>query len=371
MPVNPGNGEAFSAQVADRLRTLEVDLLRTLAELLRKDAPTDQAWVAERLAELQRFRRAVNGMTDTASADLEQLIVSVVQRAYNTGAALSLDDLKAAGLNLTPTGTAATTRAVGLATEANARTVRALAMLPGIFSAAYSEAVAAGAASVLGGGQTRLQAAQSVLDRLFSDGVTGFTDAAGRRWSLPSYVEMAVRTATGRAAVDGHVAQLAQSGLDLVVVSDAPRECPLCRPWEGKVLSLSGAVSVALVPSVTTGQTVTVHVAGSLEQARAAGFQHPNCRHNVSAYLPGASTPPTVTSSPEGYEAGQRQRAMERRLREWKRREAMALTPEARALAKAKTRSWSKAIAVHVEENGLKRLRARERVSTDVAPIAR
>lgn len=371
MPVNPGDGETFSREVAERLRALEVDLLTLLRDLLRKDAPTDNAWVAERLAELQWFRRRVHTASQQSARELDRLITSLVQRAYNNGSVLAFDDLDRAGFDVDPSGLPAVDTALVLSTEAKARSARALGMLPGIFSAAYSDAVAAGATAVLSGQLTRLQAAQVVLDRLFSDGVTGFTDAAGRRWSLPSYVEMAVRTATGHAAVDGHVAQLRQAGLDLVVVSDAPRECPLCRPWEGKVLSLGGSVAVVQTTSVTTGKAVQVRVAGSLAQARAAGLQHPNCRHNVSAYLPGASAPVRARPEPQGYDAQQRQREIERRLREWKRRAAYALTPEAEAKAKAKSRAWSRELARHVEANGLKRQRHRERVSTAVAPLAR
>lgn len=41
---------------------------------------------------------------------------------------------------------------------------------------------------------------------------------------------MAVRTSIARAAIEAHTRTLTEAGLDLVIVSDAPRECPLCRP---------------------------------------------------------------------------------------------------------------------------------------------
>lgn len=103
---------------------------------------------------------------------------------------------------------------------------------------AYRQVVAkAGLTDVLAGTQTQRQTAQKVWEQLVGDGITGFTDKAGKRWNLASYVDMAVRTGVAHAAVEGHLDRLAGAGIDLVIVSNAPQECPLCRKWEGKILS--------------------------------------------------------------------------------------------------------------------------------------
>lgn len=106
---------------------------------------------------------------------------------------------------------------------------------------AYRQVVAkAGLTDVLAGTQTQRQTAQKVWEQLVGDGITGFTDKAGKRWNLASYVDMAVRTGVAHAAVEGHLDRLTDAGIDLVIVSNAPQECSLCRPWEGKILSRSG-----------------------------------------------------------------------------------------------------------------------------------
>lgn len=218
---------------------------------------------------------------------------------------------------------------------------------------AYQAVIAQASATVLAGANTRRDAAQLALDRLASRGISGFTDTAGRRWNLASYVEMAVRTGTGRAAVQGHVDHLTANGVSLVVVSDAPRECPLCRPWERQVLTLTGEVPANL----------RVKVAGSLDEARAAGFQHPNCRHSIGAYLPGVTVKGRARHESRGYEAGQQQRSIERHIREWKRREAVAITPAAKAQASAKVRQWQATMRDHLAANPeLKRQSAREQI---------
>ena len=51
------------------------------------------------------------------------------------------------------------------------------------------------------GHEDRRRTAQRAWERLLSRGVTGFTDRAGRRWELASYVEMATRAVT--APTDG------------------------------------------------------------------------------------------------------------------------------------------------------------------------
>ena len=76
-----------------------------------------------------------------------------------------------------------------------------------------------------------------------------------------TYVEMATRTAVGRAAVEGHVNRLVGRGFSLVMVSDAPQECELCRPFEGKVFSIGDGVA-------PEGVTVLM----PLDEARARGL---------------------------------------------------------------------------------------------------
>ena len=369
MPASPADGEQYARQVLTIVGDLEARLFTMLRRAL-KDQPDSPTWEARRLAEVQRIRQYAARDTRRALVELEDLIRDLVLHAYNHGAALALDDLDELGRPIA---------GGGLSGVAASETFRNAAMrslggldrvLPQLLSAAYTEAVAAGAVEVLSGGNTRLQASQHVLDRLLSDGIRGFTDSAGRNWSLESYVEMATRTVTGQAAVQGHTDQLQKAGIDLVQVSDSPRECPLCRPWEGKVLSIGGAVGAVIAPNVRTGEVTTVKVAGSVADAKAAGLQHPNCTHRLVAYLPGA-TKLKATPNADGYEAKQRQREIERRIRSWKRREQLALTDEAAAGARRKVRQWQGALRQHVDANDLKRLRHREQIGTATEPLAR
>lgn len=215
--------------------------------------------------------------------------------------------------------------------------------------------------------EQRLKNAQKVLDDLAGQGITGFTDRAGRRWELASYVEMATRTAVSRSLLNLELTAYTGLGHDAVLIVsrtlDAP--CPRCRPWDGKVLSITGR---------TTGQSITVtpwdmaprteRVAGTLTEAMAEGLYHPNCRHAAVPYIDGqAMTPADLEPEPASvYEAEQRQRALERNVRAARRREQVAVEPGAKAKAKRRVAAAAKASREHAARHGIKRRTRRERI---------
>jgi hypothetical protein len=366
MPSSPDVSPRVYAEVLRIYADAEMAMLRLLARYLGAglDSPD---WAVRKLAELQTLRRLAE--RDLAGLDTQTAaaIRDAVQRAYATGSAQAVADLQALAVEqvLPPARAMAVDRLAAEAVGAVAAT--RVGILRGTLDA-YRQAVATNIGGVLTGADTRRRNAQRVLDTLADRGVTGFTDRAGRRWRLESYVEMATRTVAGRAQVQGHLDYLAASGVDLVIVSDAPRECPLCRPWEGKVLSQSGGVAGTIqAQSALTGQTTTVAVAGTVSQAQAAGLFHPNCRHSLSAYLPGATRLTAARGEPAGYEAQQKQRYLERGIRRWKRREAVALDPQTRAAAATRVRTWQGAMRQHLDTNpALKRQSARERIGVAI-----
>lgn len=153
------------------------------------------------------------------------------------------------------------------------------------------------------------------LDRFAAHGVTGYRDAAGRNWHLETYAEMATRTATGQARLTGTLDRYRKQGRDLVIISDSPEECSLCRPYEGNVLSISGAGGP---PSLPNG----ILYMGSLDAARAAGLFRPQLHPPRQRLHPGLTAPNPDTENPDGYKDRQRQRDLERRFRESRRRVA-------------------------------------------------
>lgn len=183
--------------------------------------------------------------------------------------------------------------------------------------------------------------AQAIAWRDFmSNGITGFTDKAGRNWSLSAYVEMAVRTASARAFNDANLERQRAIGVQLHTVSDDGSPCPLCLPWQNAVLS-DGPVEDA-----------TVHVDGTIDEATTAGLFHPNCRHTLLAVFPGITIlPPRETwtkARADRYAAVQKQRRLELEVRKAKRRQENALDPERAQEAKQAVRRAQQRLRDHV-----------------------
>jgi hypothetical protein len=80
----------------------------------------------------------------------------------------------------------------------------------------------------------------------------------------------------------------------------------------------------------------------------------------VSAYFPGVTKIKPPQTDEQGYADKQRQRAIERHIREWKRRKAVAMDGEAKAKADAKIKAWQAEARKNVRETGTKRLNYRE-----------
>ncbi|MER8086608.1 phage minor capsid protein [Streptomyces sp. NPDC094048] len=375
MPIHPGMVEDLAAGTRDLYAAAEERLLGIIARQLEGGYDSPQ-WAERKLSAVSALRRASQGVVDELGQAVSLEVFDVTAEAYNVGhragvaelGALS-DDARRLVDDITPQAQAVDRLAqqtVDRVTDTHRSILRTILDR-------FRAIVAQVAATPLLGIGTRRQATQDAMQRWADEGITSFVDRAGRRWKLTSYAEMAVRTGVARAATESHMRTLETAGIELVIVSNAPRECPLCRPWESQILAISGATGARTVEvehATDDDRMVPVRVAGTLNEARRAGLQHPNCRHSVAAYTPGITRPPAHGGSdPEGYEAGQRQRAIERAIRKYKNRAAAATTPEARTAANAKVRQWQGAMRDHLAAHpDLRRLRAREQPGASNLP---
>ena len=232
----------------------------------------------------------------------------------------------------------------------------------------YQQIISTPAALNATGVLTRRKATQDALNGFAARGIDGFTDKAGRTWHIDTYAEMATRTGAAHALRTAYEGELIARGEDLVIVTGNTYTCRLCAPWQDKVLSLTGLYPAGThrLPSAVGDGYVTVHVAGTLEEARAAGLHHPNCTHSEGLYLPGATViePGTMgVRDAETYDASQKQRALEREIRKQKRLLVAAITGEAESKARAAIRGYQAQIRELLAEHPkLQRKRYREAV---------
>lgn len=230
--------------------------------------------------------------------------------------------------------------------------------------------IAAAVEQILPGKATPQEAQAQAWRQLVSRGVTGFTDKAGREWNLSTYVEMAVRTATQRAYNASHRDRLTQAGIEYFTISTTGRPCGLCAPWEGKVLADRGAGEVT-EPHAAADGTVTFDVAATIEEATAAGLFHPNCKHTLTAYLPGVTRLRTNNWSAAdelAYRTTQTLRALERDVRAAKLAAEAALTPLDKARAMRDVRAGQARIRDFTARTGLNRRRHREQLNNGLSP---
>lgn len=349
--MTPEQALALAKAISDIYADGTTTLLQTIAKSLAKGLDRPR-WAEERLAELLRLRgnaqRIVAAMQEHGTAE----VLAVLEDAYRGG---RLTPLTSPGM----TGThqrAVTALAADTQRILTSTSPRVLRWTEDVYRSVISETVAGSVT----GTSSRREAAARALDRYATTGVTGFTDTAGRAWRLESYAEMATRTATGRAHLAGTLDRYTETGVNLVIVSDSPQECGLCRPFEGHVLSLNGPPPpMGLLPD-------GIDYLGSHSDAVSAGLHHPNCTHRISAYTPGLTTPMVGTENPEGYEVRQRQRELERRVRDSRRRVlAVSELGDTDTLRRQKALLARRQadLSTHVQAHGLKASVSRRRSS--------
>lgn len=348
MPTAPGYHEEAANEIRRVYSDAETIMIKKVSNRLEKGVDHQTGWAEIKLTEIHFLREELGDVVD----DLRKVspdIANAVEKAYQDGSKEAINDLTAvldSGRLVNKAFTVSHRRNVeilvaktlNLLEKSHLRILRQT-------EDAYRNIIAEVTTQMATGTQTRREATQIALNKFADRGIAGFQSADGRQWDMASYAEMAVRSASGQAAIEGHINRLQENGYDLVVVSDSPEECGACRPWEGKILSISGQDQRHK----------------SLNEATSAGLFHPSCTHNLTAYIPGLSKPESK-ANPEGYEDRQQQRYNERQIRHWKRREAVAITDKDKTYADAKVREWQAKQRSFIDDTGRRRKYERESI---------
>ncbi|MDF5756649.1 phage minor capsid protein [Spongiactinospora sp. TRM90649] len=375
-------------RIAEMYEQAELDLLEAIARQARRgiDVENTETWATRRLGEVQQLRTEAAKIIRRLN-DAKRAAAKAVRDAYADGAntaqaevAAQLADAKARNRIakvLTDARKLGASELVNPGAGVNELARQLDQVLSEVQTGAlrgvddiYRQVVGFVAGSELTGALTFRQVVGRALQRFAGQGVKSFTDRAGRTWGLREYAEMATRTATARAARDGHLATLRDAGLDLVLVSTSVYPCTVCRPWEGEVLAQRGeAGMVELEHAVNDGEVVRVDVRATVAEARARGLGHPGCTHGFGAYLPGVSKPAPRPPTTATYGDVQKQRRLEREVRAWKRKQIVATDARSRRYARQKATEAQERLQRHLAETGLRRKRDREQVRRDEPPL--
>lgn len=113
--------------------------------------------------------------------------------------------------------------------------------------------------------EQREKIAEDLLKVLKDNGIDFFHDKAGRKWKIENYVKMRTMTELVQAQRMSFFTRATQYGVDLVRIKhlNLHPQCPLCAPFNGKILSINGNT-----PGYMT-----------IQEASIQGLFHPNCDH--------------------------------------------------------------------------------------------
>ncbi len=226
-----------------------------------------------------------------------------------------------------------------------------------------------GAGETITGVSSWNQAVKHSIDRMKANGITGFIDHGDHHWSAEAYTAMDIRTTVANTARAAVWETNQDFGNDLYLVSYHNGARPLCYPWQNKVIS---STDNARVVKDLDGNEIEVIRQSDTSYGEPAGLFGINCKHYPTPFIPGVSVidgePQSKEENDKTYEEMQKQRALERKIREEKRdllmMKAQGATDEEIKAQRAKIRQTDDEIDAFCDETGLHRRQNRESVYT-------
>lgn len=294
MPLTPSNGDKHAAPLIRLYRLLELALWRILAKLLGLERGWGRRWLMRMMMRLPNFRRAVRRTVDDTAVQAPDMVATAINRAWRDGTRAARSDTGSRTEHFDDNAVRDIIDSVldGLGTAHRG----VLVDTENIYRRVINEAARDPNVTNDRELHTLLREA---LQRNARFGFVATTDQRGRRRELVAYAEQQIRGGVTRAEVDGFCAQALADGNDLFIVSDVPGACRLCTPFEGRVISITGATIGAITRNTNTGRPVPVNVMCSLAEARARGLFHYGCRHTIKVWTPEDPTPPAAVRASE------------------------------------------------------------------------
>ncbi|WP_455341595.1 phage minor capsid protein [Globicatella sanguinis] len=197
------------------------------------------------------------------------------------------------------------------------------------------------------------------IKRMTEQGIPTWIDKSGRTWSNEAYVNMTIRTTNKSVTNQVTNNLLDEYRIDLVRVSDHADSRPEHAPYQGKIYSRSGK-SKKYPPLHSTGY-------GDTRTGLVTGI---NCRHLLYPYFEGVSAkypePLPIDEVQKNYEQAQKQRYLERQIRNAKKRklalEALGVDDDEITKANRLIMARQARMREFIRQTGRTRQRARERV---------
>lgn len=339
MPINVDHYEDLAGEVLKVYEEAERKMMKSVANRLNRGV-TQPGWTERKYGEMRDVSRVMRGYVERLSKTRGEMQKAYIEQAFADARAAMISDAQTfANLSEIRGLTANTFKVVNILSELDSSMNAADRMILRKVNDEYAGIVGRASALVATGSITYREAVQRELNDFANRGITSFVDRAGRSWDMETYAEMATLTAIERATREGYLDSMAEFGYDLAEISDHYGACPICEAWQGVIISVSGT---------TPGYP-------SLADAESAGVFHPRCMHDISVYYDGISPegrkgPKEVGDASPGYSVRAQQRGLERHVRAWKRRMAVAGSPQEERAAYARVRMYQERIRELIED---------------------
>ena len=190
---------------------------------------------------------------------------------------------------------------------------------------AAQEVLNIAAGKVITGTESRQQALRQALSQIHKEGITGFYDRAGRKWSPEAYVNMDIRTTVHNTAIEAVKTRQEDYGVDIFRVSRHSGARPLCYPYQGRYFSWNNKSGTF---TDGEGKRHRYSPISSTSYGKPAGLFGINCGHHPITMIPGVSIPrdrpeQDKEENDKVYAESQEQRRLEREIRYSKQKAAM------------------------------------------------
>ena len=207
------------------------------------------------------------------------------------------------------------------------------------------------------GAGTYEKAVDMATKDFLSAGMNCIEYANGARHTLADYADMAIRTASKRAYLQGEVKMRQEWGLHLVIMNKRGCPCPKCLPFVGKIM----------IDDVWSGGSRKDGKYPLMSSAVAAGLYHPRCKDSHTTYFPGITTvdpkynKQEIADIEETAKQEARQQYAERQEKRFGRLADYSLDQENQKQYEIKKNEWEKQAEVLRNDSGFQKRAAQRR----------
>lgn len=315
------------------------------------------AWQAEKIKALERFRKENKAIMREYRNTIQTETRKLLEEQYREGEECEADILSENGI---AGGVADDSffeifdeKIESLIEEVQGKETTVEKAALRMMEDVYRQTIVRADTALQTGSVTLQQAIELAVEDFARQGINCIEYRDGRRVNIADYAYMALKTSNTRANLLGGAKQRAALGIDTVRVSSYGGCSETCLPWQGGIYidDVYGVWDGEVYGNKGKSKIGKWYLL--LSVAIEAGLFHPNCRHTLTSYTENSKPSPQMDGEKiqMPYKLEQKQRAMERTIRKWKRMEAAADDPVMQEAYSKKVREAQKNLRDFIKEH--------------------